>query len=252
MSAVFAALFGTPVTAALFSVEVISIGILYYSALVPCILSATISYAITEKFHITPTYFILNQVPEMSLATGMQVRCDYSWVAAPYSASFLLYVSAGHRKNIFKKISEKPVSSLYWSAVCCTGSPDACRAAAIVLSGGSAMNIIEQQIHGTAKPGSCFILFRSSLFSLRHENTSLRFTVAETSEPSLVSSVQSLGSVPGGWIGARFQIGSCYGGLYVAQHCDDAFLQNAFLCLIIHLCVPTFFVHVMDDFWHLF
>ena len=73
MSAVFAALFGTPVTAALFSVEVISIGILYYSALVPCILSATISYAITEKFHITPTYFILNQVPEMSLATGIRV-----------------------------------------------------------------------------------------------------------------------------------------------------------------------------------
>ena len=37
MSAVFSALFGTPVAAAIFSLEVVSIGVLYYAALVPCI-----------------------------------------------------------------------------------------------------------------------------------------------------------------------------------------------------------------------
>lgn len=37
MSAVFSALFGTPVAAAIFPLEVISIGVLYYAALVPCI-----------------------------------------------------------------------------------------------------------------------------------------------------------------------------------------------------------------------
>lgn len=73
MSAVFAALFGTPVTAALFSMEVISIGVLYYSAIVPCILSATIAFAITERFSITPTAFVLHQVPDMNLITGVKV-----------------------------------------------------------------------------------------------------------------------------------------------------------------------------------
>ena len=40
MSGAFAALFGTPVAAAIFSMEVISVGVIYYAALVPCIFSA--------------------------------------------------------------------------------------------------------------------------------------------------------------------------------------------------------------------
>ncbi|MBP3379415.1 MAG: chloride channel protein [Ruminococcus sp.] len=45
MSAMFAAVFGTPVTAAIFSMEVISVGIFYYSAIVPCVTAAlTASY----------------------------------------------------------------------------------------------------------------------------------------------------------------------------------------------------------------
>lgn len=37
MSAAFSALFGTPMAAAVFSLEVVSVGIMYYSALLPCI-----------------------------------------------------------------------------------------------------------------------------------------------------------------------------------------------------------------------
>lgn len=40
MSAVFAALFGTPLTATFFAMEVISIGVIYYAGLVPCIISS--------------------------------------------------------------------------------------------------------------------------------------------------------------------------------------------------------------------
>lgn len=39
MSAVFSALFGTPITAAVFALGVTSVGIMYYSALVPCLMS---------------------------------------------------------------------------------------------------------------------------------------------------------------------------------------------------------------------
>ena len=42
MSAAFAALFGTPMAAAVFPMEVISVGIMYYAALVPCVFSAFI------------------------------------------------------------------------------------------------------------------------------------------------------------------------------------------------------------------
>lgn len=47
MSAFFAALFGTPVTAAIFSIEVVSVGIMHYAALVPCILSSLIASGIS-------------------------------------------------------------------------------------------------------------------------------------------------------------------------------------------------------------
>jgi len=40
MSAAFSALFGTPLTAAVFAMEVVSVGIMYYAAIVPCIVAA--------------------------------------------------------------------------------------------------------------------------------------------------------------------------------------------------------------------
>ena len=43
MSAAFAAVFGTPMAAAVFSMEVISVGVMYYAALVPCVISSLIA-----------------------------------------------------------------------------------------------------------------------------------------------------------------------------------------------------------------
>ncbi len=58
MSALFAALFGTPVTAAVFSMEVISVGVVYYAAFLPCVVaSATAALIANGVFHIAPTAF---------------------------------------------------------------------------------------------------------------------------------------------------------------------------------------------------
>lgn len=57
MSALFSALFGTPLTAAVFALEVVSVGQLYYSGLVPCLASALTAYGITGLFGIAPTRF---------------------------------------------------------------------------------------------------------------------------------------------------------------------------------------------------
>ena len=40
MSAAFSALFGTPLTAVCFSMEVVSVGVMYYAALVPCVVAS--------------------------------------------------------------------------------------------------------------------------------------------------------------------------------------------------------------------
>ena len=67
MSAVFATLFGTPVAAAVFTMEVISVGVIHYSAFVPSIVSASIAYGITQQWDVTEAVFPTLQVPELSV-----------------------------------------------------------------------------------------------------------------------------------------------------------------------------------------
>lgn len=67
MSAAFTALFGTPMAAAVFSIEVVSVGIMHYSALVPCVISALVSQAVASYFGITADAFPLEHLPAFSL-----------------------------------------------------------------------------------------------------------------------------------------------------------------------------------------
>ena len=60
MSAVFTAMFGTPITAAVFSMEVVSVGILYYGAFVPCITSAAVAYSLMDFLGAHATRYTLD------------------------------------------------------------------------------------------------------------------------------------------------------------------------------------------------
>ena len=57
MSGVFSALFGTPLTAPVFALEVISVGVLYYAGLVPCITAAMVGYLVSLWMGVPPTRF---------------------------------------------------------------------------------------------------------------------------------------------------------------------------------------------------
>ena len=73
MSAAFSALFGTPLTAAMFSMEVTSVGVLYYAAIVPCVLASIVGLWVAQAFHVPPTQFSLAGVPNLSPLTLAQV-----------------------------------------------------------------------------------------------------------------------------------------------------------------------------------
>ena len=57
MSAVFSALFGTPLTAAVFAMEVISVGVFYYAGLIPCLTAALVGYLVSLMMKVAPTRF---------------------------------------------------------------------------------------------------------------------------------------------------------------------------------------------------
>lgn len=73
MAAAFSALFGTPLTAAMFAMEVTSVGVLYYAAMVPCILSAIVGLWVAQAFDVPATAFTLEGIPNLSPLTLLQV-----------------------------------------------------------------------------------------------------------------------------------------------------------------------------------
>lgn len=70
MSAAFSALFGTPLAAAVFSMEVISVGVMYYSALVPCVVSALTAASVAKHLGVQYADYKLSEIPEFTLYTG--------------------------------------------------------------------------------------------------------------------------------------------------------------------------------------
>ena len=57
MAGVFSALFGTPLAATIFALEVISVGVLYYAGLVPCITASMVAYLVSRAMGVEPTRF---------------------------------------------------------------------------------------------------------------------------------------------------------------------------------------------------
>lgn len=73
MSAVFGALFGTPVAAGIFSMEVISIGVMYYAALVPCLFSAFLGAWISGALGVEPEHYLIREIPQFSFSSAAYV-----------------------------------------------------------------------------------------------------------------------------------------------------------------------------------
>ncbi len=73
MSAAFSALFGTPMAAAVFSMEVVSVGIMHYAALVPCVVSSYIAGAVAASFGMAGEHFVIEEIPELTLLSGGKI-----------------------------------------------------------------------------------------------------------------------------------------------------------------------------------
>ena len=108
MSAVFAALFGTPLTATIFALEVISVGILYYSGLIPCLVASVTAYGVSLLFGIAPMRYSVALSP---LELGLALRvCLLAVVCALVSIAFCV---AMHKTEQF---AAKKIKNIYLRA----------------------------------------------------------------------------------------------------------------------------------------
>ena len=89
MGSVFAALFGTPVAAAVFALEVVSVGEMYYPALVPTVLACVTASGIAQLLGAQPTHFDVSGIAPVGLLPGLQVLA-LSALCALVAAGFCL------------------------------------------------------------------------------------------------------------------------------------------------------------------
>jgi H+/Cl- antiporter ClcA len=151
MSAAFSALFGTPMTAAFMAMEIENVGVMYYSALVPCVISALTAQAVAAKLGVAGEQFAVAIVPSLNVYHGIFTGI-LALLCALVSVLFcdLLKVSG----KAYKKFFPNPYIRVFVGG---------CIVAALTfVSGtryynGAGMNVIEMALRGDA-PYYAFLL----------------------------------------------------------------------------------------------
>lgn len=152
MSGVFSALFGTPLTATIFSMEVISVGVFYYIALVPCLISSIIAFGIAKVCGIAPVAFNLKNIPPLSVINSGKIMILAACCAI---CSILFCISMHTAVKIYKLKIESKYLRIIISALLVIGLT--------LLVGcqdynGAGMDIVTKAIEqGQAKPEAFFL-----------------------------------------------------------------------------------------------
>lgn len=73
MSAAFSALFGTPLAAAILPMEIVSVGVMYYNALLPCVISSLIAHSVATSFGVSAEHFAVDTIPEFTVIPALKV-----------------------------------------------------------------------------------------------------------------------------------------------------------------------------------
>lgn len=73
MSGMFAALFGTPMASAVFAMEMVSVGILYYAALVPCVVSSLVAAEVAKALGGHAEHFTVLDMPALTFSSTWRV-----------------------------------------------------------------------------------------------------------------------------------------------------------------------------------
>ena len=147
MSAAFAAVFGTPMAAAMFSMEVISVGIMHYSALVPCVFASLVASRFAVQMGINPEAFDLSSIPAFNVTGSIKIFL----LALCCAAISTLFVEVLHGTGkLYQKYLKNPYLRVFVGGLLVialtiiVGSRD---------YNGAGVNLIERAIHeGQARP----------------------------------------------------------------------------------------------------
>ena len=145
MSGVFAALFGTPLTATVFALEVISVGVLYYAGLIPCITASMMGYLVSRLMGIAPTRFTVTTPAlngwTMLLVVILALLCALVSILFCRGLHLAEHLAEKYFKNAYVRILAG--AAVIVGITLLLGTTD---------YNGAGMHIIEQAVAGQASP----------------------------------------------------------------------------------------------------
>ena len=97
MAAAFSALFGTPITAAVFAMEVVSVGVMYYIAIVPCLVASVSGFLLAQALGLHGLVgYATGQAPALTGASMAQTVA-LGALCAVVSVGFCAAMHASHK-----------------------------------------------------------------------------------------------------------------------------------------------------------
>jgi len=146
MAAGFSALFGTPLAASVFAMEVANVGVMYYAAIVPCVLAALLAQQVAQFFGLHTHVFTVTNVPVMDVNSIISVIL-LGILCGILAFFFCLIMHLGGK--LYKKVTPNP-----WVRVVLGG------VIVVVFSlllgtrdyNGAGMDVITRAVEGEAAP----------------------------------------------------------------------------------------------------